>query len=182
MSNGQPHQSYPITLTGKQTPREFDPVVATYKKGWAGPILTGIAIIILVSYVMISQIFAWTEVSRVRSDFGDLKELTVEDNAQDACEALYRNDVQTAIGLAVAANNNLFVAVTEMPQETPEEERVAAAALPALGEQLKEATQPLILASQALDKYTKMEPKPTQCMHPNADNDNINEFNRDERE
>lgn len=115
-------------------------------------ILLGVAAVLLIIFLMLSQIFAWGRVNALERR-----------GSQTDCLALYRNDVSTAIGMALAANNKLWVAAAVRDPNLTDEQR--AADNQRLGHELEAANAPLVAATQALDAYDSMNPKPEQCPH-----------------
>lgn len=129
-------------------------------------VLIGCAAFMFALSLLLSQAFAWLEVGALRNRIDQLVEQALGVEAQNDCLALYRNDVSVATGVALAANNALWVSVAIRPiNQTPEEE---AADNARLGKILEESNQPLIDATRALAEYDRIDPPPNECPHPNA--------------
>lgn len=132
-------------------------------------VMLGVGVVLVIIFLSMSQIFAWGRVRSLEQNYNNLEEITALNRSKSECLALYRNDVITALGLAVAANNKLFVALSARPPSLTDEERIANAAENArLGEELAESNAPLVAASNALIVYDKIDPPPEVCPHPNT--------------
>lgn len=115
---------------------------------------------------LLSQIFSWGEVNALRERVNQFAATALVTSAKQNCLALYRNDVSTSLGEALAANNALWVSVAVRdPNQSPDQ---LAADNVRLGRELEEANTPLIAAVQALDAYDKTDPPPNECPHPVA--------------
>lgn len=133
-------------------------------------LLFTLACVMVIAFFTMSQIFAWERVRAVREDLNELQELSFTTRSKSNCLALYRNDVSVALGIALAANNALWVSVATRPfsEDTPEQQRREAEANARLGEQLNKSNAPLITAVKALEEYDRMNPPPDECPHPDA--------------
>lgn len=129
--------------------------------------LFAIACLLGAIFLTLSQTFAWGRVNALSERVVQLRTQLEQRGSKSDCLALYRNDVSTALGVAVAANNNLLYSLAiRDPNLTPEEQ---AQDNKRLGDKLKVATEPLINASKALSDYDALDPKPDICPHPDED-------------
>lgn len=154
-----------VEVNGYQIPEKV-------RRGYVTRVITALTGLLLIFFITISQMSAWERVHNVRNDLNEIQEAFFIRNSKNDCLALYRNDVQVALGVALAANNELFIAVTTRTPagESPEEQAAEVEFLFQLGEDLKEANAPLIEASAALERYDLIDPPPSRCPHPNAQN------------
>lgn len=164
-----------VTLGQPIKPEDIpdDVVPGKYKnppRGFFNRALAAATIFLLVVFVTASQLFAWERVNVLSDRVVQLRQQAEARNTKADCLALYRNDVSTALGQALAANNNLWVSVATRPfAATPEAQAAQAADNAKLGEVLSKANSPLVAAASALSDYDALDPKPDVCPHPNED-------------
>lgn len=153
---------------------EDHPPTTHKNNGVVWKLLLGLTGLFLVIFLTLSQLFAWGRVNVLADRVVELRSQLESRGTKADCLSLYRNDVTTAIGVALAANNDLFIAVATRPPagDTPEEITAQAAFLKTLGEQLEAANTPLEEASAALSAYDALNPKPLVCPHPSAADEN----------
>lgn len=126
--------------------------------------------LLVIGFLTLSQMFAWERVRAVRGDLDELQSVTFYSDSKNNCLALYRNDLTVAMGMAIAANNDLWISVATRPQagDTPEERQAQADANAALGKTLAESNAPLLAAAEALSAYDRIDPPPDHCPHPDS--------------
>lgn len=129
-----------------------------------------LSIFLLLVFVTLSQMFAWGRVNVLSDRVVTLRQQLEIRSSKSDCLALYRNDVSTALGEALAANNRLWVSVATRPFAPDQQSQEAQAAdNRRLGSILDEANTPLVDATAALAAYDAMDPKPDICPHPSDD-------------
>jgi hypothetical protein len=154
----------PTGLSGPPGPR--GPVII-YKRSKTAQVLFGLAFMLFFLSLVMSQIFAWNEVAALRRRVNQVVRDSRQEQTEEDCLTLYRNDLTTATAEAIAANNNLWVSVAGRPPALTDEERVAQAEENArLGEILAQSNKPLQDAVDAIRIYIHTEPKPEMCPHP----------------
>lgn len=156
MTHTQPeHESEPFEGDG---PKQY------YHRAVITRVIVAVTVLLLVIFITLSQIFAWGRVSVLNGEVARLRQQTDERAAKADCLALYRNDVTTALGVALAASNSLWVSVAVRDPNLTDEERAADNIR--LGKALEESNAPLVAASEALIQYDALDPKPEVCPHP----------------
>lgn len=130
-----------------------------------------VTVLLLLLFITLSQLFAWGRVNALSDRVVQLRTQLEQRSDKSDCLALYRNDVTTAIGVALSANNELWISVAtrEPAGETPEEQAAQQEFLKELGNRLAKANAPLVEASKALAAYDALSPKPAICPHPGED-------------
>jgi hypothetical protein len=126
-------------------------------------ILVLVAVSVVV-FLYMSQLFAWGEVQALRRRVNQVVQDSRLEQLTEDCLSLYRNDVSTSIGLALAANNNMWVSAATRDPNLSDEERIAQNQ--ALGQLLHESNLPLEKAVAALAEYERLDPEPKVCPHP----------------
>lgn len=133
-----------------------------------------ISIFLFILSLVLSQLFAWNLVRTLQNQVDDYARGTIINREEEACQTLYRNDLNTTIGQALAATNDLLISAAGRPAAISEEERIAAAEENnELALILAERNQPLLNAVDALLSYQSMDPPPLICPHPDSVQDPI---------
>lgn len=153
-------------LSGPPGPPGPPGEIVVRQKSKTAQLLVGMGVFLFAVSLMMAQVFAWKEVGALRNRVDQFAQAAIEDEAQNSCLALYRNDVSVAMGTALAANNALWISVAVRPVNQTDEERQADNTR--LGKILEASNQPLINATMALAKYDMIDPPPMLCPHPSA--------------